>query len=53
MFALTGGALIALVVYDLVEFGEERDVDGVRMFGVASGDEFFAMAPVDSLREFA
>ena len=31
--------------YDLVELGEERDVDGARMFGVASGGEFFAMAP--------
>jgi hypothetical protein len=39
--------------YDLVELGEERDVDGVRMFGVASGDAFFVMAPADSLREFA
>ena len=34
--------------YDLVELGEEREVDGVRMFGVASGGEFFAMAPADS-----
>jgi hypothetical protein len=39
--------------YDLVELGEERDVDGRRMFGVASGEEFFAMAPADSLKEFA
>jgi len=39
--------------YDLVELGEERDVDGVRMFGVASGDQFFVMAPADSLKEFA
>jgi len=38
--------------YDLVELGEERDVDGERMFGVASGGEFFAMAPADSIREF-
>ncbi len=30
--------------YDLVELGEERDVDGRRMFGVASAGEFFAMA---------
>ena len=37
----------------LVELGEERDVDGVRMFGVASGGEFFVMAPADSLKEFA
>jgi len=39
--------------YDLVELGEERDVDGERMFGVASSGNFFAMAPADSLREFA
>jgi hypothetical protein len=35
--------------YDLVELGEERDVDGARMFGVASGEAFFAMAPADSI----
>ena len=39
--------------YDLVELGEERAIDGERMFGVASGGEFFAMAPADSLKEFA
>lgn len=39
--------------YDLVELGEERDVDGQRMFGVASAGEFFVMAPADSLKEFA
>jgi uncharacterized protein len=39
--------------YDLVELGEERDVGGVRMFGIASGAEFYAMAPADSIREFA
>ena len=39
--------------YDLVELGEEREVDGVRMFGVVSAGEFFAMAPADSLKEFA
>lgn len=39
--------------YDLVELGEERDIDGERMFGIASGGEFFVMAPADSLREFA
>ena len=36
--------------YDLVELGEERDVDGRRMFGVASGDAFFAMLPADELK---
>ena len=37
--------------YDLVELGEERDVDGVRMFGVASAGTFFPMAPADSLKD--
>jgi hypothetical protein len=39
--------------YDLVDLGEERDVAGTAMFGVASMGEFFAMAPADQLREFA
>jgi uncharacterized protein len=39
--------------YDLVALGEEREVDGERMFGVASGEEFFVMAPADQLKEFA
>jgi hypothetical protein len=39
--------------YDLVELGEEHTVDETRMFGVASAGEFFAMAPADSLKEFA
>ena len=39
--------------YDLVELGEERDVEGRRMFGVTSDGEFFVMAPADSLKEFA
>jgi uncharacterized protein len=39
--------------YDLVELGEERTVNGERMFGVASDGEFFVMAPADSLKEFA
>jgi hypothetical protein len=38
--------------YDLVELGEERDIDGRRMFGVASRSEFFAMAEASALREF-
>jgi uncharacterized protein len=37
--------------YDLVDLGEERDVGGTRMFGIASQNEFFAMAPADSLKE--
>jgi uncharacterized protein len=39
--------------FDLVELGEEREIDGRQMFGVASGGEFFIMASADSLKEFA
>jgi uncharacterized protein len=38
--------------YDLVELGEERDIGGQLMFGVASAGEFFAMAPADTLQDF-
>ena len=36
--------------YDLVELGEEREIDGELMFGIVSAGEFFAMAPADSLQ---
>jgi hypothetical protein len=36
--------------YDLVELGEERVIDGARMYGVASGGQFYAMAPADDLK---
>jgi hypothetical protein len=36
--------------YDLVDLGEERDIEGVAMFGVASGGAFYPMAEADSLR---
>jgi uncharacterized protein len=36
--------------YDLVNLGEEREVEGISMFGVSSRGEFFPMAPADSLR---
>lgn len=39
--------------YDLVELGEEREVAGKQVFGVASGGEFFVMADASALREFA
>jgi hypothetical protein len=39
--------------YELVALGEERDVDGKPMFGVASRGEFFAMAEASAVREFA
>jgi len=35
--------------YDLVALGEVCDIDGRRMFGVASGEAFFVMAPADQL----
>jgi hypothetical protein len=37
--------------YDLVELGEEREVAGVRMFGIASAGAFFPMARADSLED--
>ena len=37
--------------YDLVDLGEARDIGGTLMFGVASGGEFYAMAPADSLAD--
>jgi hypothetical protein len=39
--------------YDLVALGEEREIDGEHMFGIASMGKFFAMAPAASLKEFA
>ena len=39
--------------YDLVEAGEEREVDGVAKFGVMTGGQFFVMADADALRELA
>ena len=41
------------VFYDLVALGEERAVDGRRMFGIASAGAFFPMVEADALREFA
>ena len=37
--------------FDLVELGEERDIDGTTMFGVASRGEFFPMAPAEQMRD--
>lgn len=39
--------------YDLVELGEERDVDGESMFGVASGGAFFPMSRADALADLS
>jgi hypothetical protein len=39
--------------FDLVELGEEREVDGHAMFGVTSMGMFFPMAPAEQVRDFA
>ena len=39
--------------FDLVALGEEREIDGTAMFGVASMGTFFPMAPADQVRDFA
>lgn len=39
--------------YDLVELGEERDIGGKAMFGVASRGEFYPMAEAAALRELS
>jgi hypothetical protein len=39
--------------FDLVELGEEREVEGRAMFGVVSMGAFFPMAPAQQVREFA
>ena len=39
--------------YDLVELGEEREVNGAAMFGVVSSGVFFPMAGAETVREFA
>src|ERR1700761_542970 len=39
--------------FDLVELGEEREVEGRAMFGVTSQGVFFPMAPAEQVREFA
>src|SRR5829696_6902119 len=48
-YVLVRGGLWALVTraltYDLVELGEDREVDGVITFGVSVGDRFFPIAP--------
>ncbi len=41
------------LLFDLVELGEEREVEGRAMFGVTSMGAFFAMAPADQVRDFA
>jgi uncharacterized protein len=37
--------------FDLVDLGEEREIDGRVLFGVASDGAFFAMAQADELRD--
>jgi hypothetical protein len=39
------------VFYDLADLGEAREIAGIRMFGVTSAGEFYAMAPASSLED--
>jgi hypothetical protein len=39
--------------FDLVELGEEREVEGRAMFGVTSLGTFYPMAPAEEVRELA
>jgi uncharacterized protein len=41
------------VWYELAELGEVRSVCGTEMFGIASGGEFYAIAPSGNLEEIA
>jgi hypothetical protein len=41
------------VYYDLTALGEERDIDGVRWFGIASAGAFFPMMPASELADDA
>jgi hypothetical protein len=37
--------------YDLVDLGEQRDIEGRRMFGVVSAGQFFPIAPATELKD--
>jgi hypothetical protein len=39
------------VYYDLVELGEQREIEGVMWFGVRSQGEFFRIAPADEVED--
>ncbi len=48
-YVLVRGGLWALVTraltYDLVELGEDREIDGITTFGVGIGGQFYPIAP--------
>lgn len=39
--------------FDLVELGEVREQDGARMFGICSANEFFPIAPEETIKGIA
>ena len=49
---LSSAELMRLASDDLVEIGEEREIYGARMFGIASAGAFFPMMPADNLKDF-
>jgi uncharacterized protein len=52
-YVLVRGALWArltrALTYDLLEFGEEREVGGTVLFGVAAASQFFPVAPASEI----
>jgi hypothetical protein len=45
--------LTRALTYDLIELGEERDIDGAPSFGVAAGGAFYPIAPAAELADGA
>ena len=41
------------LLFDLVDLGEEREIAGRALFGVASSGAFFPMAPADQVKDLA
>jgi hypothetical protein len=56
-YVLVRGRLEALVarpvMYELVEHGEEIDIDGKTMFAVRSGGEVYPIMPAEKLRRLS
>ncbi|RUU51214.1 DUF1285 domain-containing protein, partial [Mesorhizobium sp. M2C.T.Ca.TU.002.02.1.1] len=56
-YVLVRGRLEALVarpvMYELVEHGEEIDIDGKTMFSVRSGGEVYPIMPAEKLRRLS
>jgi hypothetical protein len=40
------------LTYDLIDLGEERDLEGGRVFGVSGDGDFYSIAPASEARDF-